>query len=133
MKPVIRWRSCTPGMRLPHDGGAGLGAGACVSPLSARAELTNIHPSFATVTWMRRSKAAGRRRRHWEGGKTRIGPYHLESLKPPNLSRRGCWGRGPDCLLLITAGLDARFDPARHLRVRWQRLHLSARGLIWGA
>ena len=68
--------------------------------------------------------AAGQEARDWEGG-TRIGA----SLHAFNRDwSRRVLGQGA-VVLLITDGLD-RDDPAR-LRLEIERLHLSARRLIW--
>ena len=61
----------------------------------------------------------------WEGG-TRIGAC-LEAFKP-RLVAAGAGGRGA-VVLLITDGLD-RDEPAR-LAAAMERLHLSARRVIW--
>ena len=86
--------------------------------------LTNITRHLATRDVDAALAAAGRQAQDWEGG-TRIGDC-LHAFNR-DWSRR-VMGQGA-VVLLITDGLD-RGDPARLAR-EIERLHLSARRLIW--
>ncbi len=86
--------------------------------------LTNITRHLATRDVDAALAAAGAEAQDWEGG-TRIG----ESLHAFNRDwSRRVTGQGA-VVLLITDGLD-RGEPAR-LAAEMERLHLSARRLIW--
>ena len=87
-------------------------------------QLTNITRHLRTRDVDAALKAAGAQAQDWEGG-TRIG-QSLESFNR-DWSRR-VLGQGA-VVLLITDGLD-RDDPAA-LAHQMQRLHLSARRVIW--
>ena len=87
-------------------------------------ELTNITRHLRTRDVDAALKAAGAQARDWEGG-TRIG-QSLEAFNR-DWSRR-VLGQGA-VVLLITDGLD-RDDPDALAR-QMQRLHLSARRVIW--
>jgi uncharacterized protein with von Willebrand factor type A (vWA) domain len=87
-------------------------------------QLTNITRHLATRDVDAALKAAGAQAQDWEGG-TRIGKS-IESFNR-DWSRR-VLGQGA-VVLLITDGLD-RDDPAALAR-QMQRLHLSARRVIW--
>jgi hypothetical protein len=87
-------------------------------------QLTNITRHLRTRDVDAALKAAGAQAQDWEGG-TRIG-QSLESFNR-DWSRR-VLGQGA-VVLLITDGLD-RDDPAALAR-QMQRLHLSARRVIW--
>lgn len=87
-------------------------------------ELTNITRHLRTRDVDAALKAAGAQARDWEGG-TRIG----QSLEVFNRDwSRRVLGQGA-VVLLITDGLD-RDDPETLAR-QMQRLHLSARRVIW--
>ena len=86
--------------------------------------LTNITRQLATRDVDAALKAAGAQAQDWEGG-TRIGQC-LRSFNH-DWSRR-VLGQGA-VVLLITDGLDR--DDAASLSREMQRLHLSARRLIW--
>jgi len=86
--------------------------------------LTNVTRHLKTRDVDAALAAAGREAQDWQGG-TRIGDC-LASFNR-DWSRR-VTGQGA-VVLLITDGLD-RGDPAR-LRFQMQRLHLSARRVIW--
>ena len=87
-------------------------------------ELTNITRHLRTRDVDAALKAAGAEARDWEGG-TRIG----ESIAAFNRDwSRRVMGQGA-VVLLITDGLD-RDDPAELAR-QMQRLHLTARRVIW--
>ena len=86
--------------------------------------LTNISRHLATRDVDAALKAAGAEAQDWEGG-TRIG----ESLHTFNRDwSRRVMGQGA-VVLLITDGLDR--DDAGALEKEMERLHLSARRLIW--
>ncbi|UWR23742.1 VWA domain-containing protein [Sulfitobacter sp. S190] len=87
-------------------------------------QLTNITRHLATRDVDAALKAAGAEAQDWEGG-TRIG-QSIEAFNR-DWSRR-VLGQGA-VVLLITDGLD-RDDPAALAR-QMQRLHLSARRVIW--
>ena len=87
-------------------------------------QLTNITRHLATRDVDAALAAAGAQAQDWEGG-TRIG-QSIEAFNR-DWSRR-VMGQGA-VVLLITDGLD-RDDPAALAR-QMQRLHLSARRLIW--
>ncbi len=87
-------------------------------------ELTNITRHFATRDVDAALAAAGAEAQDWEGG-TRIGAC-IEAFNR-DWSRR-VLGQGA-VVLLITDGLD-RDDPGA-LAKQMQRLHLSARRVIW--
>ena len=86
--------------------------------------LTNITRHLATRDVDQALKAAGAEAQDWEGG-TRIGQC-LHSFNR-DWSRR-VMGQGA-VVLLITDGLDR--DPEEGLAREMERLHLSARRLIW--
>jgi hypothetical protein len=101
------------------------GAGwASVHAFTFGTRLTNITRHMASRDVDTALAAAGREAQDWEGG-TRIGAA-LHTFNR-DWSRR-VLGQG-GVVLLITDGLD-RDDPGR-LAVEMQRLHLSARRLIW--
>ena len=87
-------------------------------------QLTNITRHLATRDVDAALAAAGNEAQDWEGG-TRIGAC-LHSFNR-DWSRR-VLGQGA-VVLLITDGLDR--DAPDHLAKEMQRLHLSARHLIW--
>lgn len=86
--------------------------------------LTNITRHLATRDVDAALKAAGAEAQDWEGG-TRIGAC-LETFNR-DWSRR-VMGQGA-VVLLITDGLDR--DAPEELSLQMQRLHLTARRLIW--
>lgn len=101
------------------------GAGwAAVHAFTFGTELTNITRHLATRDVDAALAAAGREARDWEGG-TRIGAC-LHAFNR-DWSRR-VLGQGA-VVLLITDGLDR--DAPDQLGAEMQRLHLTARRLIW--
>ena len=108
-------------MRSPTRKGAGW---ARVHAFTFGTRLTNITRHLATRDVDAALKAAGAEAQDWEGG-TRIGAC-LHAFNR-DWSRR-VMGQGA-VVLLITDGLDR--DDAGALGREMERLHLSARRLIW--